>query len=156
MTPERYRQIGQLLHEAMELEPDQRAAFLAEACADDEGLRQEVESLLASNEQAAAFIAAPALAVAARELAEAPAPALIGQRIGSSCCRPASRRTPSECAALSKRRAPSRRSTTRIFSPFTRWGKLTGDTTSSPSSSTARQCARRSRTLALSSVTRSR
>jgi serine/threonine-protein kinase len=82
MTPERYQQIGQLFHEALDLEPDQRAAFLAQACADDEDLRQEVESLLASNEQAAAFIAAPALAVAARELAEAPGPASIGQRIG--------------------------------------------------------------------------
>jgi eukaryotic-like serine/threonine-protein kinase len=82
MTPERYQRIGQLFHEALELEPGQRPAFLAQACADDEDLRQEVESLLASNEQAAAFIAAPAFAVAAQELAEAPGPALIGQRIG--------------------------------------------------------------------------
>ena len=83
MTPERYQRIGQLFHEALDTGAWPAApAFLAQACADDEDLRQEVESLLASNEQAAAFIAAPAFAVAAQELAEAPGPALIGQRIG--------------------------------------------------------------------------
>jgi serine/threonine-protein kinase len=82
MTPERYQQIGQLFRVALELEPSQRAAFLAEACAGDEALRREVESLLSSHEQATAFIAAPALAVAAQGLAEASAPSLIGERIG--------------------------------------------------------------------------
>jgi TolB-like protein len=82
MTPERHQQIGQLFHAALELEPGQRAAFLAQACAGDESLRREVESLIASHEQAAAFIAAPALAVAAQTLADVPALTLIGQRIG--------------------------------------------------------------------------
>src|SRR5262245_28237298 len=82
MTPERYQQIGQLFHSALTLEPSQRAAFLAQACAGDEALRREVESLLASHEQAASFIGVPALAVAAKGLAEPPAPAVIGQRIG--------------------------------------------------------------------------
>jgi serine/threonine-protein kinase len=47
MTPERWQQVDQLYHSALEREPGQRSAFLAEACAGDEELRREVESLLA-------------------------------------------------------------------------------------------------------------
>jgi serine/threonine protein kinase/Tol biopolymer transport system component len=46
MDPERYRQVEKLLRSALEREPDRRAAFLAEACPDDEALRREVSSLL--------------------------------------------------------------------------------------------------------------
>jgi serine/threonine-protein kinase len=46
MTPERYKEVGQLYRAALEVEPERRAAFLAQACGDDEALRQEVESLL--------------------------------------------------------------------------------------------------------------
>src|SRR5215216_867089 len=68
MTPERYQQIGEIYHSALELGPTQRVAFLAQACAGDEDLRREVESLIASNEQAGEFIHAPALEVAAELL----------------------------------------------------------------------------------------
>ena len=64
MTPERYEQIGQLYHAALEREPADRAAFLAEACGDDE-LRREVASLLSSHEQAESFIERPPNDVAA-------------------------------------------------------------------------------------------
>ena len=47
MTPERWQQVDQLYHSALEREPGQRSAFLVEACAGDEELRCEVESLLA-------------------------------------------------------------------------------------------------------------
>ena len=47
-----------------------RAAFLSEACADDEGLRREVESLLGYEEQAENFIESPALEVAAKMMAK--------------------------------------------------------------------------------------
>jgi hypothetical protein len=46
MKPERWRQIDKIYHSALEHER-QRQAFLREACAGDEALRQEVESLLA-------------------------------------------------------------------------------------------------------------
>ncbi len=65
MTPERYRQIGELYHAALEVNADDRAAFLDGACAEDQELRREVESLIASHEQASDFIATPALALAA-------------------------------------------------------------------------------------------
>lgn len=51
MDPARWAQIDQLLGAALEMDPDKRAAFLNEACAGDEELRREVESLLASDEQ---------------------------------------------------------------------------------------------------------
>jgi serine/threonine protein kinase len=81
MTPERYRQIGELFHAALEVDAGERAAFLERACASDAELRREVESLINSNDQAADFIASPALAVAAELLAD-DADALTGQTIG--------------------------------------------------------------------------
>jgi hypothetical protein len=47
MTPERWRQVEELYHAALILEPSQQSAFLQEACAADEDLRREVESLVA-------------------------------------------------------------------------------------------------------------
>jgi hypothetical protein len=64
MTPERYEQIGQLYHAALERAPADRAAFLAEACGDDD-LRHEVASLLDSHKQAESFIERPPDDVAA-------------------------------------------------------------------------------------------
>src|SRR5262245_19095917 len=46
MTPERWRQVDQLLQAALSRPLAERAAFLAEACAGDEDLRREVSSLL--------------------------------------------------------------------------------------------------------------
>ena len=65
MTPERYEQIGSLFNAALEREPAERAAFLAEACGADETLRREVASLIASHEQATQFIEKPPDDVAA-------------------------------------------------------------------------------------------
>jgi eukaryotic-like serine/threonine-protein kinase len=70
MTPERWEQIGEVYHAALELQPEQRAAFLGRACADDQELRHEVESLLAADESAGDFIAEQALKDAAKMLAE--------------------------------------------------------------------------------------
>jgi serine/threonine protein kinase len=59
MTPEQYKRIGDLYHEALAREPDERVAYLAEACAGDEELRRQVEALLAAHEQAGEFLTAP-------------------------------------------------------------------------------------------------
>jgi serine/threonine protein kinase len=56
-----------LCHEALEREPAERAAFLADACDGDEALRQEVESLVAGDERARYFIEMPALEILARQ-----------------------------------------------------------------------------------------
>jgi serine/threonine protein kinase len=52
MKPERWRQIRDVLEKAQELEPTQRAVFLDRACSSDRSLRQEVEVLLASSDDA--------------------------------------------------------------------------------------------------------
>jgi tetratricopeptide (TPR) repeat protein len=57
MTPERFREIGELFHKARETSGDERAALLAQA---DPELRREVESLLAQPESGA-FLNEPAL-----------------------------------------------------------------------------------------------
>jgi hypothetical protein len=51
MTTEHWRQIKDVLHAALELSPGQRTAFLDRACP-DHALRQEVESLLSSPDEA--------------------------------------------------------------------------------------------------------
>ena len=65
MTPERHRLLEELCHNAFERDPAERAAFLDDACADDQALRREVEELLAHAEDAVHFIETPALDVAA-------------------------------------------------------------------------------------------
>ena len=46
MTPERWQRVEALYHAADARPPDERAAFLAEACPDDDALRRDVEALL--------------------------------------------------------------------------------------------------------------
>ena len=67
MTPERWQQIEELYHAARARREADPAAFLAEACAGDEAVRREVQSLLAHPAAADAFLAVPA-AVMARQL----------------------------------------------------------------------------------------
>ena len=83
MTPEHYQQIGRLYHDALSLEPAQRGAFLQEACAEDEALRQAVEQLLVADAQAQAenFIAEPARKVAAEMLAQEQSQRLAGRSL---------------------------------------------------------------------------
>ncbi len=64
MTPERWQRIDALFHAALQRPADERAAFLSDACADDDALRREVESLL-SESDASAFLETPAAALAA-------------------------------------------------------------------------------------------
>ncbi|HSU87795.1 MAG TPA: serine/threonine-protein kinase, partial [Terriglobia bacterium] len=56
ITRDRWREVDQLLEAAIEHEPGERPAFLDKACAGDDSLRREVESLLAAHEQAGSFI----------------------------------------------------------------------------------------------------
>jgi serine/threonine protein kinase/tetratricopeptide (TPR) repeat protein len=79
MEPERWRQIENLYHAALELEGSGRAAFLKEACGADHDLRREVESLLASDASAGSFIEAPAMEMAAKGLAKNPSLLALGQ-----------------------------------------------------------------------------
>jgi len=82
MSAERQDLVAQLLHSVLEREPSQRAAFLDEACADDEPLRHEVEALLLSHEQAGSFLETPPADVASELLAAERADAMVGHCVG--------------------------------------------------------------------------
>ena len=70
MEPERWQQVKNILHSALEREPGQRGAFLARECGDDESLRREVEAFLAANDQAGSFFEMSAVRLAAEVVAE--------------------------------------------------------------------------------------
>ncbi len=70
MDADHWQRIEQLCHAALEHEKSQQTAFLELACAGDEALRQEVETLLAHRSQAENFMEVPALAMAAKALAQ--------------------------------------------------------------------------------------
>lgn len=61
MTPEQYENIRRIFLEARELHGTERANFLTGACGDDAAVRADVESLLASDADAASFLLHPAL-----------------------------------------------------------------------------------------------
>ncbi|HZH30094.1 MAG TPA: protein kinase [Pyrinomonadaceae bacterium] len=63
MTPERWKQVEELFQAALDLPRDERPKFIAEAGADDDALRRQVEALIAQYEEAGDFIEAPAFAV---------------------------------------------------------------------------------------------
>jgi hypothetical protein len=52
MTPDREGRVERICHEALALDAVARAAFVADACAGDEALRREVESLLRQQSKA--------------------------------------------------------------------------------------------------------
>ncbi len=52
MTPERWRQIGELFDAAVRIDPAGREAWLRAACGGDDDLRAEVGRLLAQDERA--------------------------------------------------------------------------------------------------------
>jgi eukaryotic-like serine/threonine-protein kinase len=82
MTPERYQQVKELFQSALEREGSQRKRFLDEACAGDPSLREEVESLLTSHEQAPSFIESSALEIVSKVLPDQRDEQMVGQRIG--------------------------------------------------------------------------
>jgi serine/threonine-protein kinase len=75
------QQISLIYYAALEREPDDRKAFLHEACAGDERLLHEVESLLA-HDAAPAMIDAPAMQAAAKALGTESVASRIGMRVG--------------------------------------------------------------------------
>jgi serine/threonine-protein kinase len=80
MTPERWRAVDELLEAALAHPSGERPAFLAEACADDAALRQEVESLLRHHEPEDGFLESLPAALAAEVVAGSDG--WIGRRFG--------------------------------------------------------------------------
>ena len=67
---ERWQQIEILYSEALKRDLPARAAFLQQACAGDNGLRKELESLLAEAEDASGFLSSPQFESALRSILE--------------------------------------------------------------------------------------
>src|SRR6266498_3810543 len=64
MERERWRQVEQIFHAALQVEESRRSEFVRQSCAKDEHLRREVESLLAHHHEDGSFIEKPAFAAA--------------------------------------------------------------------------------------------
>ena len=79
---DRWRRIEEVYHAALELASGERPAFLAEACAGDPALLQEVESLLGYESAAGDFLEKPALEDAATGLVTEAAPPPKQWRLG--------------------------------------------------------------------------
>jgi serine/threonine protein kinase len=83
MTPDRWQKIEELYQSARDREERERMAFLKQACEGDEGLREEIVSLLAKEEGAKSFLESPALEVVAKKMAQEQTRSLVGQPLGS-------------------------------------------------------------------------
>ena len=55
-SAERYARAQEILHDALERRPEERATFVRIACDNDSALRDEVLSLLNAHERASAFL----------------------------------------------------------------------------------------------------
>jgi len=82
MTPERWPQVKQIFQSALERNPAERSAFVAQACGHDAVLRSEVESLISSHYQAGDSIEAVAGEAATEMLADDRANRIVGKEIG--------------------------------------------------------------------------
>ncbi len=71
-----------MFHEALELQGEARADFLAKACGGDEQLRVEAERLIAAAERESNFIDSPIFAETAGLTDDDPDESLVGRRIG--------------------------------------------------------------------------
>src|SRR5215475_8872910 len=82
MTPERWKKLKVLFHEALELQREARAVHLAKVCGDDERLREEVERLLAAHEREGSFIDSPFFTETEEMTDDDPDESPVGRRIG--------------------------------------------------------------------------
>src|SRR6476620_8774025 len=83
MSSDRWRQVEDLCHAALACRAEERRPFLVKACEGDEGLLREVESLIAQESSAEAFMSVPAAALAGSAGLDQPRAALVGARFGS-------------------------------------------------------------------------
>lgn len=83
MTPERWRQISDLFHAALERSPGERLAYVKRRAEADEELLREVLTLLESHERTATFLEEPAWGVAAGLILDDAAESLAGKKVGT-------------------------------------------------------------------------
>ena len=84
MLPERWNEIKDKLHEALQLGPARRETYLAEMGATDPDLQRELESLITFHERTGTdFLNAPLAQVASALASQVEPDALLGRRVGS-------------------------------------------------------------------------
>ena len=83
MLPERWRQIEEIFHAALRVDPGRVSAFLDETCGHDAELRRQVERLLDRHREGGSFLESPAVEIAAQVLAQesGDSAALIGETV---------------------------------------------------------------------------
>jgi len=82
MTSEDWQKVKEIFNAALDLPPAERHSFIEKSCADNE-LREEVEALLASSDEAEDFIEDPALTRVSHLVTAEKMPSYIGKQIGS-------------------------------------------------------------------------
>lgn len=82
MKPERWQKVNEVFLEAVELETDEQKVFLEKACAEDDSLLQQVETLLAANDEAGTFIGGNAAKDVAHLLTQKNSRILTGESLG--------------------------------------------------------------------------
>ena len=82
MTPEKWHRVKEVFEAALGHAPEERSAFVGHACAGDDLLHSEVNSLLSSYEEESSFMETPAAALAAHSLVKEESAALVGQQLG--------------------------------------------------------------------------
>ncbi|MGH9833999.1 MAG: protein kinase domain-containing protein [Blastocatellia bacterium] len=82
MTPDRWKKLDALFHEALGFQGEARGAHLAKVCGADEQLRAEAEKLIAAHERESSFIDSPILAEAAELSVDDRREFLVGRCIG--------------------------------------------------------------------------
>ncbi len=82
MKTTRWDRVSQVFHQALKLPKEQREEFLNTHCADDQGLRQDVDSLLRAHDDDDGFLEDSPLGEAGEALAHELNASLVGQRFG--------------------------------------------------------------------------
>lgn len=82
MNNDRWELIEKLYHFALQLSAEDRGAFLDDACAGDRLLREEVESLIKSNQLLSDFLETPAFTTGIKVMADEQSKNLVGLTIG--------------------------------------------------------------------------
>ena len=77
------KQVEAVFHAALELPPDQRRAFLIQACAGDESLYTEVSSLISACDTGNGFLDQPVVSLGFEVLSGTPEESLTGNTIGA-------------------------------------------------------------------------
>ena len=81
MKSDRWQKIDEIFHAALQQKPEDREAFIEDACGGDGELRREVRSLVSVERAADNFLEEPAMEVVAKEFADDQKETLLGKKL---------------------------------------------------------------------------